>query len=190
MHWKRVRSKKSFSPAALRSMGSSAVPATEETPPHPSSFYGISKQRAEEHVKRLFNRFPTIIVRCGNVYGYSKSMRFDAVINRFMFDANFVNRITINGSGNQSRAFIHINKVTKMLAALLRAEVPSGIYNLSDRNFEIVEIIEVLKKIYPDLEYLFINQHITMQELRSKNRVAIFLHAASCFNTGRRAERI
>jgi UDP-glucose 4-epimerase len=139
---------------------------TEETPPHPTSFYGISKQRAEEHVRRLFNRFPTIIVRCGNVYGYSKSMRFDAVINRFMFDANFVNRITINGSGNQSRAFIHINKVTKMLAALLRAEVPSGIYNLSDKNFEIVEIIEVLKKIYPDLEYLFINQHITMQELR------------------------
>lgn len=154
--------------------GSSTVPATEETPPHPSSFYGISKQRAEEHVKRLFTRFPTIIVRCGNVYGYSKSMRFDAVINRFMFDANFVNRITINGSGNQSRAFIHINKVTKMLAALLRAEVPSGIYNLSDRNFEIVEIIEVLKKIYPDLEYLFINQHITMQELRVEEQSKLY----------------
>jgi UDP-glucose 4-epimerase len=156
--------------------GSTAVPATEETPPHPTSFYGISKQRAEEHVKRLFNTFPTIIVRCGNVYGYSKSMRFDAVINRFMFDANFVNRITINGSGNQSRAFIHINKVTKMLAALLRAEVPSGIYNLSDKNYEIVEIIEVLKKIYPDLEYLFINQHITMQELRVEEQSKMYAY--------------
>src|SRR5262245_41461421 len=88
--------------------GSTSVPATEETPPHPTSFYGVSKQRAEEHVKRLFEKFPTVILRCGNVYGYSKSMRFDAVINRFMFDANFINRITINGSGTQSRSFIHI----------------------------------------------------------------------------------
>ncbi|MGB3075338.1 MAG: hypothetical protein WBB36_08445, partial [Chitinophagales bacterium] len=84
----------------------------------------------------------------------------------FMFDANFGHRVTITGSGNQSRSFIHINKVTKMLAGLLHAEVSSGIYNLSDKNLEIVDIIEVLKKIYPDLEYLFINQHITMQELK------------------------
>jgi nucleoside-diphosphate-sugar epimerase len=31
--------------------GSSNIPATEDTPPNPSSFYGVSKQRAEEHVK-------------------------------------------------------------------------------------------------------------------------------------------
>ncbi|HEX3078980.1 MAG TPA: SDR family oxidoreductase [Puia sp.] len=146
--------------------GSTVVPATEETPPHPTSFYGISKQRAEEHVKRLFENIPTLILRCGNVYGYSKSMRFDAVINRFMLDANFANCVTINGSGNQSRSFIHINKVRKILAGLLNIDVPSGVYNLSDKNLEIVDIIEVLKKIYPDLEYLFINQHITMQELK------------------------
>lgn len=146
--------------------GSSNIPATEATPPNPSSFYGVSKQRAEEHVKRIFESVPTLILRCGNVYGYSKSMRFDAVINRFMFDANFGHRVTITGSGTQSRSFIHINKVTKMLAGLLHAEVPSGIYNLSDKNLEVVDIIDVLKRIYPELEYLFINQHITLQELK------------------------
>lgn len=149
--------------------GSTTVPATEEMPPHPTSFYGVSKHRAEEHVRRLFQSIPTLILRCGNVYGYSKSMRFDAVINRFMFDANFGHRLTINGSGNQSRSFIHVNKVTKILAALMHAEVPSGIYNLTDKNLEIVDIIDVMKKIYPDLEYLFINQHITMQELKVEN---------------------
>lgn len=158
--------------------GSNTIPATEDTPPHPTSFYGVSKQRAEEHVKRLFESVPTLILRCGNVYGYSKSMRFDAVINRFMFDANFGNRITINGSGSQSRSFIHIQKVTKMLAGLLNVEVPSGLYNLSDRNLEIVEIIEVLRKIYPDLEYLFVNQHITMQELRVEPSTRLYNYLA------------
>ncbi|HYV93243.1 MAG TPA: SDR family oxidoreductase [Chitinophagales bacterium] len=146
--------------------GSSGVPATEETPPHPTSFYGISKQRAEEHVQRLFEKIPTVIIRCGNVYGYNKSMRFDAVINRFMFDANFSGRVTINGSGTQSRSFIHVSKVSHMLAQLIETKVPSGIYNLSDKNLEILDILDMLKKIYPHLEYFHINQHITMQELK------------------------
>lgn len=158
--------------------GSSPEPATEATPPNPTSFYGVSKRRAEEHVKRLFETVPTLILRCGNVYGYSKSMRFDAVINRFMFDANFGHRITITGSGKQSRSFININKVTKMLAGLLHAEVPSGIYNLTDKNLELLDIIEVLKKIYPDLEYLFINQHMNMQELKVNTDCALYKYLA------------
>ena len=154
--------------------GSSSVPATEETPPHPTSFYGISKQRAEEHVRRLFDKIPTIIVRCGNVYGYSKSMRFDAVINHFMFDANFAGRVTINGSGTQSRSFIHINKVSEVLSKFITANVPSGTYNLSDKNLEILDILEVLKKIYSDLEYFHINQHITMQELKVEPKSKLY----------------
>lgn len=146
--------------------GSTSVPATEETPPHPTSFYGISKQRAEEHVVRLFSKMPTLIIRCGNVYGYSRSMRFDAVINRFMFDANFSGRVTINGSGTQSRSFIHIDKLSSILAALSTVDIPSGIYNCTHRNLEILDILDVLKKIYPDLEYFHINQHITMQQLK------------------------
>lgn len=146
--------------------GSSSTPATEETPPHPSSFYGISKQRAEEQVVRLFGKFPTVIVRCGNVYGYSRSMRFDAVINRFMFDANFGGRITITGSGTQSRSFIHIDKLSRVLAELSQTDVPSGVYNCSDKNLEILDILDVLKQIYPHLEYFHINQHISMQELK------------------------
>ena len=154
--------------------GSSAIPATEETPPHPTSFYGISKERAEEHAKRLSEKIPTIIVRCGNVYGYNKSMRFDAVINRFMFDANFTGRVVINGSGTQSRSFIHVNKVSHVLAKLTEAKVPSGIYNLSDRNLEILDILDVLRKIYPDLEYFHINQHITMQELKVEPKSRLY----------------
>ncbi|MEO5675141.1 MAG: NAD-dependent epimerase/dehydratase [Chitinophagales bacterium] len=153
--------------------GSAATGATEETPPHPTSFYGISKVRAEEHVRRLFEiqtpgkkGISTIVVRCGNVYGYSKSMRFDAVINRFMFDANFTGRVTINGSGKQSRSFIHINKVSHLLSQMPHTEIPSGTYNLSDKNLEILDILDVMKLIFPGLEYFHINQHISMQELK------------------------
>jgi UDP-glucose 4-epimerase len=146
--------------------GNSGEAATEETPAQPDSFYSISKQRAEQHVERMFGKMNTLIIRLGNVYGYSKSMRFDAVINRLMFDAHFTNRITINGTGKQHRSFIHIDKVTSVLSDLLNKNIPNGIYNLSDKNLNILGVVEELKKIYPDVESFFINQNYGAHDLQ------------------------
>ncbi len=140
--------------------------ATEDTLPSPQTFYGISKLRGEEHVRRLQNKMQTIIVRTGNVYGYSRSMRFDAVINRFMLDANFSNRIQIFGTGKQSRAFIHVNHLADILhQILLREDIPNGHYNLVDKNLQIFEVVDVLKDMYPTLEFLFSNQHMNLRDL-------------------------
>ncbi|MFN3403179.1 MAG: NAD-dependent epimerase/dehydratase family protein [Cytophagaceae bacterium] len=146
--------------------GSSKKPAEETTEPNPRTFYSISKMRGEEHVKRLMKKLNTVILRCGNVYGYSPSIRFDSVINKFMFDANFNNRISIHGSGKQSRSFIHVTKVVDALVALTGLNVPSDVYNLTDKNLEILDLVDVLKEIYPDLEFLFINQHLELRELK------------------------
>ncbi len=158
--------------------GSTTGEANENTPTAPNSFYAMSKWRAEGHVKRLFEKVNTQILRCGNVYGYSKSMRFDAVINRFMFEANYNNRITINGNGKQFRSFIHVDKVTYILEQLLLKEVPSDIYNLSDKNLEIMEVVMTIKQQYPDLEFLFINQHLDLQELKVNPASKLYNHIA------------
>ncbi len=139
--------------------GNNREPASEETEPSPDSFYAISKFRAEQHVQRLSNKVNTVILRLGNVYGYSKSMRFDAVINRFMFDAHFTNRITINGSGEQYRSFIHIEKAAYILSQLFTGSMPGGVYNVTDKNINIITIAESLKELYPHLELFFINQN-------------------------------
>ncbi|CAN5211017.1 SDR family NAD(P)-dependent oxidoreductase [soil metagenome] len=146
--------------------GSTTEPATEATEPKPDSFYSISKQRAELHVQRLFNKTNTLIIRLGNVYGYSKSMRFDAAINRIMFDAHYTGRITINGTGYQHRSFIHINKVTAVLSQLLNQTIPSGLYNLVDKTLSIMDISEALQNVYPGLESFFINQNYAGHDLQ------------------------
>jgi UDP-glucose 4-epimerase len=133
---------------------------------NPQTFYGISKLRGEEHVERLSDKLETFIIRCGNVYGYNKSMRFDAVINRFLFEANFSGRITINGTGEQHRPFVHIQDAAAVLSALSKAELPKGTYNLVDQNLAIGEVVEALRQVYPDLEMLFVNQHMKMRELK------------------------
>ena len=146
--------------------GHSGEEINEESVPSPKTLYGISKLRGEEHVQRLLKKIDTYVVRCANVYGYSKSMRFDAVINRMMFDAHFNNRISIDGSGKQYRPFVHIESAVNTLTDLIFTEVPSGIYNLSDRNLQILDIVDVLKEIYPELEFIFVNQHLDLNGLK------------------------
>ncbi len=154
--------------------GASEQIADETTTPAPSTFYGISKLRGEEHVNRLSEKKTAINIRGGNVYGYSKSMRFDAVINRFMFDANFSNRIQINGNGKQSRAFIHVDYLCSALAQVVTKDVVSGTYNLVDKNLQILDIVDVLKEIYPSLEFLFTNQHMNLRELKISSDSKLF----------------
>ena len=141
--------------------GSSENKVSENTPLNPKTYYGISKMRAEEHVQRLIGKKETYIVRLGNVYGYSKNIRIHSVINKMMFDANFHNRIKINGSGNQKRAFIYMKNATKILSAFVENHYDKLIFNAVDNNYSINELVMVLKEIYPSLEMLYINQHST-----------------------------
>jgi len=146
--------------------GASSELIDEDAIPEPKTFYGNSKLRGEQHVKRLMDKMNTCIFRCGNVYGYNKSMRFDAVINRFMFDANFTNRISIHGDGKQHRAFIHIDLLADLLVSCLTEKIPSGTFNVVDKNLQILEIVDVMKEIFPDLEFIFVNQHLKLRELK------------------------
>lgn len=146
--------------------GASSEEVNAESGLNPKTFYGISKMRGEEHVRRLANKLKVYTIRCGNVYGYSKSMRFDAVINRFMFDAHYKGKITVNGNGDQFRSFIHIDRATGVLAKLASTNLEAGVYNLADRPFSINEIAQTLQEIYPDIESMFINQHLKLRELK------------------------
>ena len=153
--------------------GASASPLDETAIPNPKTFYAISKMRGEEHVARLADKLNTVIFRCGNVYGYSKSMRFDAVINKFVFESNFDKRIAINGDGRQHRSFIHIDDITKALAQLVSVNLESGTYNLVTRDLVLLDIVDILKQQIPELEFIFINQHLKLRELRIKPNAEI-----------------
>lgn len=138
------------------------------SPLDPRTYYGISKMRGEEHAMRYLQKNQGCIIRCGNVYGYSKSMRFDALINRFLFEANFNRRITINGNGEQCRAFVHITKVIDVLSSLINNPLSAGNYDLVEHNLSVNEVADEVKRIFPDLEMIFVNQHMQLRNVRVK----------------------
>lgn len=144
------------------------------TIPNPGTFYGISKLRGEDHIQRLMGgKTEILILRCANVYGYNPCMRFDSVINKFLFEAHFSNRIKILGDGNQYRTFIHIERLTNYLRNLITENYTPGIYNLTESIYSVNEIAAVLQEMYPDLESVFVNQNMKMRNLKVESDIRI-----------------
>jgi UDP-glucose 4-epimerase len=145
--------------------GATREEAAPHTIPTPRTTYGLSKYQGERMLERLADRLALYVFRCGNVYGYSPAMRFDSVINRHLFDAHFARRITIHGSGEQHRAFVHVQNVVHVLEAALGG-LPPDTYDLVERNLSILDVSRHIQDLYPDLERLFVNQDVALRDLR------------------------
>jgi UDP-glucose 4-epimerase len=148
---------------------------TEEAVLEPNTYYGVSKMRGEEQVLSVKNEIETFIVRCGNVFGYSPSMRKDTVINSFMFNAQYSNRIKVMGNGSQMRSFVSLSSVVDQLSQLVNnKKVTPGVYNLVDHNISILDLADLVKSLYPELETIFVNQHLTMRQVIIKQNTNFY----------------
>ncbi len=145
--------------------GNHAEPVDEEAIPQPHSFYGRSKWEGEKQINVLKRNCEVIILRSGNVYGYNPSYRIDAVVNRFLFQANFLGKITINGSGDQHRSFIHVDKLASVTTAAVEGHVLPGVYNVVEHNYNINEIAEKIQAMYPGLDIIHANYNIRMRDM-------------------------
>ncbi len=151
--------------SSLSVYGNHSTPINLNSELNPGSFYGISKLRGENQIIRLKNEKEIHILRSGNVYGFNPAIRLDAVINRFMFDANFNKQIAIQGSGEQHRAFIHVEKLAEIISQIVFGGVRPGINNLAEFNLSVNEIVKILRSIFAELEYIFVNQNIRMRDV-------------------------
>lgn len=145
--------------------GDSPEPLNENSTPLPHSFYGRSKYEGEKQLNVLQRDRQVFILRSGNVYGYNPSYRIDAVVNRFMFQANFIGKITVNGSGDQHRSFIHVDKTANAIVQVVNGQLQPGTYNLVEHNFSINDIIHSIQAIYPKLDIIHANYNIRMKDV-------------------------
>jgi UDP-glucose 4-epimerase len=145
--------------------GNHAEPVNEDAIPQPHSFYGRSKWDGEKQINVLRHSRELIILRSGNVYGYNPSYRIDAVVNRFLFQANFLGKITINGSGDQHRGFIHVDKLAEVTTQAIDGGIRPGIYNVVEHNYSINAIANHIQAIYPSLDIIHANYNLRMKDM-------------------------
>jgi len=145
--------------------GDNTEPVEETTPPNPQSFYGSSKLDGEKQLNVLNRNRQLYTLRSGNVYGYNPAYRVDAVVNKLLFQANFLGKITINGSGDQHRSFIHVDKVANAIVRIIDGEIKTGAYNVVEHNMSINQVASELKSLYPKLDVIHANHNIRMKDV-------------------------
>ena len=145
--------------------GKSAEPAQEAQVPQPISQYGKSKLNAEQHVARLSGKMNVYRMRVGKVYGYNSCFYAESVINRMLFSAHHYNQIIIDGDGSHVLGFSYLQSVASSLDAILSGTFPPNVYNLVTANYSVLQIADVIERLYPELETRFVSQDISLESI-------------------------
>ncbi|MDO8443573.1 MAG: SDR family oxidoreductase [Candidatus Azambacteria bacterium] len=130
----------------------SELPIYKETDNiNPVSCYGITKRCSEQALEYMTDAdFQPTVFRKGTLYGLSPRMRYELLLNSFAKDAFFKKQLTINGGGDIWRSMIDVQDA---VAAYIKAielpieKVGGKIFNVADKNWNIMEIAQLVKNI-------------------------------------------
>lgn len=128
---------------------------TEEGKVNPLTVYAASKVQSDRMLADLADtNWAPVSLRNGTLFGYSPRMRFDLVINIFSLYGVLKNKITVFGDGMQWRPFLHVGDCAR--AFIHFAEKPPAgaqrVYNISNENMRVVDLISLFQDINPRLE--------------------------------------
>jgi nucleoside-diphosphate-sugar epimerase len=123
--------------------------STEQNPLNP---YAESKVAAEELLATAVDEhgIDGTALRMSTNYGWSPGVRFNLVVNHFVFRGLTDRPLTVYGDGSNWRPFIHVRDAARAYAqAALEPDAwPARVYNIgsNDANYRISEIAEVVRE--------------------------------------------
>ena len=134
---------------------------------NPLSLYAESKIDSEEIILHdTHEKFsdpnditPTIL-RLGTIFGWSRRMRFDLVVNILTAKAVLEDDIPVYG-GEQYRPLVHVHDAARAFVEVLEApeeKVDRQIFNVGDNglNYQISEVGRIVEEQVPDAEVRFV----------------------------------
>jgi nucleoside-diphosphate-sugar epimerase len=135
---------------------------TESASAAPINPYAESKLQAETLVEDATAGEPMTAtsLRMSTVFGAAPGIRFNLVVNQFVFRALTGRSLTVYGDGSNWRPFIHVRDAARAYreAALVPSRWPAPVYNVGkgEQNLQIQELANIVRaEIRPvDTEYL------------------------------------
>jgi len=127
----------------------------------PRAAYAVSNYDAENILLQMAgNDFCPVILRQGTVFGYSPRMRYDLVVNTFVKDAFSKGFLTVFGGGEMWRPLVDVLDVAKAHICVIEADedkVNGEIFNLSNKNYRILELAHWVKDALSETKEVSIN---------------------------------
>ena len=123
----------------------------EQSSLNPVSLYARTKIASEESILNMSNsNFEPTILRMSTLYGYSKRMRFDLVVNTMTMKAYTDKKIQVFG-GEQWRPLLHVDDAAEVYLKCIEApleKVGNQIFNVGseEQNYQIKDIARIIAK--------------------------------------------
>jgi len=139
----------------------------ETTEPDPLNPYAEAKFDAEKLLAdaQADHGFNATALRMSTNYGYAPGVRFNLVVNHFVFRALTDRPLTVYGDGSNWRPFIHVQDAARAYkhAALHPDAWPKAVYNVgtNDQNYRVETIAE---RVQDEL-----NQELAITYLRDEH---------------------
>ncbi|SNZ15365.1 UDP-glucose 4-epimerase [Natronoarchaeum philippinense] len=127
------------------------VPIDEEHPPSPSSPYGLEKLTIDRYA-RLYNDLygvETVALRYFNVYGPRQTAGdYSGVISIFVDQATEGDDITVEGDGEQTRDFVHVDDVVRANLLAARTDAVGEAFNIgTGSSVTIRELSDMIQEV-------------------------------------------
>lgn len=114
----------------------------ERTDPAPANPYAESKLHAEDACES--SSLPAVSLRLATNFGWSPGVRYNLVVNDFVFRAIVGEPLTVYGDGTNWRPFLHVQDTARAFEHALDWE--PGVYNVGMGNFRIEEIADAVSE--------------------------------------------
>jgi UDP-glucose 4-epimerase len=124
----------------------------EETDQNPLNPYAESKVAAEELLAETIDGTGVegTALRMSTNYGWAPGIRFNLVVNHFVFRGLTDRPLTVYGDGSNWRPFVHVRDAARAYAeaALTPDAWPRAVYNVgsNDGNYRIAEVAEIVRE--------------------------------------------
>lgn len=129
----------------------------ENSPTNPISLYAETKQEIEKEIlKHIDGDFHPTILRMATVYGLSKRMRFDLVVNTLIMNATTKGKIILY-SGEQWRPLVHVQDAARAFIDCLNApleKVGGQIFNVGSnkQNYQLKDLGKIVRQVFPTVK--------------------------------------
>jgi nucleoside-diphosphate-sugar epimerase len=126
---------------------------TECSKPNPLTAYARANLGAEDAILPLASAdFCVSVLRQATVFGLSRRMRFDLVVNLMTLNAVQKSRIFVLGGGKQWRPIVHVADTGRAFVRLLESDsdiVKGEIYNVGATNLQVLSLAYIVRENLP-----------------------------------------